>query len=137
LKLNEENLFQTIQSLNKSINQSRDRINELERLVAKRATEKVLGDYFERICTKVNSKELAEKPHRYKMNDPGYTAPDLDDPDAQHLRAQVDCFIERLDQMLQSQLTSKKIVEKNMGRVQEIEDTFSTLMTKMDFRLKL
>jgi hypothetical protein len=39
--------------------------------------------------------------------------------------------------MLQSQLFSKKIVEKNMGRVQEIEDTFSTLMTKMDFRLKL
>lgn len=63
-----------------------NKIDELEEQVSKRATEKVMADYFERIVKHINTKDLDEKTHKFKMNDPGFTAADFQDPDSQNLR---------------------------------------------------
>jgi hypothetical protein len=70
-------LTETIIDLFNRVRANKDSISILNENVAKRATEKLMGDYFERIVKNVNSKELDEKLHKFKMNDAGFTAADL------------------------------------------------------------
>ena len=101
LQVNEETLTTVLQELRNHLKDHKDLINELDSKISKRTTERLIGDYFERIVKVVNVKDLNEKLSKFKLADPVFQAGDNPNEDSQHLKLQVEQFILTLEAIMQ------------------------------------
>lgn len=60
-------------------------IRELELAISKRASEKVMGMYLGRIAVAIPH-TLGERPHAFKLNDPGFFEEEFDTADGHVLK---------------------------------------------------
>jgi hypothetical protein len=90
-----------LQELRNHLKDHKDLINELDSKISKRTTERLIGDYFERIVKVVNVKDLNEKLSKFKLADPVFQAGDNPNEDSQHLKLQVEQFILTLEAIMQ------------------------------------
>lgn len=61
-----------------------------------RASEKVLGQYLERIAQSVPG-DLGKRPHAFKLNDPAFLKEDFDTEFGHVLKQGVERFIEKIE----------------------------------------
>lgn len=92
----------------------------LENLVHKRATEKVVGMYMSRIALAVPP-SLGERPHVFKLNDPGFFEEEFDTADGPMLKAGVEKVIEKLEILSSVTLKNRKFKVKAEKRLDDIE----------------
>ena len=63
-------LVNVLQDLRNHLKDHKDLIHNLDTKIEKRTTERLIGDYFERIVKVINTKELNEKLNKFKLSDP-------------------------------------------------------------------
>ena len=92
----------------------------LDKQVGKRATEKGLGMYLGRIALCI-PEALGERPHAFKLNDPGFLDEEFDTEDGPKLKEGVEKLIERLEILSAQAMKSKKFKVKCEGRLAKLE----------------
>jgi len=83
--VNIDNLKFHLADLRSTLSAQEAYIRNIEQQVNKRATEKVVGMYMNRIAQAV-PKAIGERPHAFKLNDPGFFEEDFDTEDGHLLK---------------------------------------------------
>ena len=109
-------------------------MDRLQADIDKRVTEKVMGDYYQRMARLIDTSEMGEKSTRFKLDDPEYLKPNLPKRESQHLRSQVELFGDRLETIRAAVLKSKQGYESCQVKLQAVEDQIQTFITAQKFR---
>ena len=96
LDVNIDNLKDHLGNLKNYIQGQESFIKQLEIEVRKRATEKSLGMYLERISVAI-PQTMGERPHAFKLNDPGFFDEEFDTEHGHLLKMGVEKIIEKLE----------------------------------------
>ena len=100
LTIREDNLIEVIEQIKDYMVMHDAKFVQMEKIIEKRTTEQLMGDYFKRIAKKLQTKDLEERNHKFKLTDPNFLQADFPDEGAQHLRASVEAVISKLDIIL-------------------------------------
>ena len=92
----------------------------LEKQVNRRATEKCMGMYLKRISASI-PKTLGERPHAFKLNDPGFFHEDFDTEDGHLLKEGVEKVIEKLEILSSVTLKNHRYKNKCEQRLKKLE----------------
>jgi hypothetical protein len=76
-------------------------------MLREKTNDKTLGDYFNRIAVSI-VKEAGQKEAKYKLEDPTFMGPDFESENSQHLKSNVENFIERMEALVSTLVQSKK-----------------------------
>ena len=82
-------------------------IIKLEKELTRRATEKVLGMYLSRIALAI-PQTLGERPHAFKLDDPGFFHEDFETEDGPVLKEGGEKVIEKLEIMASVTMKNKR-----------------------------
>ena len=105
--VNIDNLKDHLGNMNNYIAGQEAYIRNLEVEVKKRASEKGLGMYLERISVAI-PQTLGERPHAFKLNDPGFFEEEFDTEDGHLLKQGVEKVIEKLEIMSAVTIKNRK-----------------------------
>ena len=100
LTIREDNLIEVIEQIKHCMVMQDEKFAELESSIEKRITEQQIGDYFKRIAKKLQTRDLEESSHKFKLTDPTFLQADYEDESSQHLRDSVEAVISKLDTIL-------------------------------------
>ena len=134
LMIIEDNLIEVIEQIKQCMVMQDEKFAELESSIEKRVTEQQIGDYFKRIAKKLQTRDLEESSHKFKLTDPTFLQADYEDESSQHLRDSVEAVISKLDTILQSVLRNKKTNDHSQAKVYEMEQTLKEFLTVTRFR---
>lgn len=107
LQLKFENLEDILERFQNQIINHGSAISELQSNSLTKTSQRQLGQYFERISMGVH-KEVGEKSHKYKLDDPSFINEETLSPDGQALKHSVEGFIDKLDVISQAIIRNKK-----------------------------
>ena len=74
--IREDNLIEVIEQIKQCMVMHDERFAQLESTIEKRTTEQQIGDYFKRIAKKLQTKDLEESTHKFKLTDPSFLQAD-------------------------------------------------------------
>jgi len=94
--VNIDNLKEHLGHIKNIIQGQEQRLSNLDLEVSKRASEKIIGSYLGRIAVAIPH-TLGERPHAFKLNDPGFFQEEFDTEDGHLLKEGVEKVIERLE----------------------------------------
>lgn len=79
-------------------------------------------------------KEVGNREHRFKLDDPRFLTEDFSNMDAQHLKFSVESFIDKLEIISQSCIRTAKKANLNSQRISKLEDATKDYFTLFSFR---
>ena len=94
---------------------------------------RILGNYISRIAASI-VKEVGTKETVYKLDDPEFMGPDFESPDAQHLKTNVETFIDRMEVLVSTLVNNKKRAAQFHNRITKLEDNIKDCFTCFSFR---
>lgn len=80
------------------------------------------------------AKEIGEKTHKFKLDDPQFLTDDMTTPDGQILKTAVENFIDKLDIISNSLIRSNKFKTMILPRVVKLEDSQKDFLSLLGFR---
>lgn len=118
--VNLDNLKEHLAQLRSHLGRQDEQLANLEKQVNLRATEKIMGTYLTRIA-KCIPKSLGERPHAFKLNDPGFFHEEFDTEDGHLLKEGVERVIEKLEILSSITLKNHKSKIKTEQRLKKLE----------------
>ena len=91
-----------------------------------------MGKCLERISYGV-SKKLGDRPHSFKLNEPGFMDKDFASEDAKLLKSGVEQLVEKLEIVSKVCLSNKKFKPKAEERLDALEEEQKKFVTKKMF----
>ena len=107
LNLKFDSLEDILERFQNQISSNFGEIRELQAMFLTKSSQKTLASYFERLQEGIH-RDVGEKQHRYKLNDPAFLSAECECPEGQHLKASVEGFIDKLDIVSQAIVKLKK-----------------------------
>ena len=98
-----------------------------------RATERSMGDYFQRIVQYIPD-DLIDKKFKFQLGDPVFLEGEADDPGTQHLKSSVELVGQRVEMLASAVNAIVKHHKSNMSRLVKLEEGFEKTMTLFEFR---
>lgn len=95
-----------------------------------------MGMYLQRIAASI-PKSLGERPHGFKLNDPGFFEESFDTEHGQFLKTGVEKVIEKLEILSSVTSKNKKFKIKAEQRLDRLEAAMITQVTKNDFGFEM
>jgi hypothetical protein len=80
------------------------------------------------------AKEIGEKTHKFKLDDPQFLTDDMTTPDGQILKTSVENFIDKLDIISNSLIRTNKFKTMILPRVVKLEDSQKDFLSLLGFR---
>lgn len=108
-------------------------ISEIQSNACLKAGQKQIGQYIERVSLGVH-KEIGEKTHKFKLDDPQFLTDDMSTPDGQILKTAVEGFIEKLEIISGALLRTNKFKSMILPRVTKLEDSQKDFLSLLGFR---